>query len=788
MKLSRKFVSDYVSIPVDTKTLADDMTSIGNEYDSCEKLIPTSKLVIGEVVECIDHPDSDHLHVCKVNIGSEVLQIVCGAPNVRKGIKVIVAVDGTTLPEGVIKKGVIRGQESNGMLCAISELGLEHKFLTEKDINGIHELPEDAPVGEDAIEFMGLDDEVIDFELTSNRGDLLSILGMAYEIGALYEEKVNEIDLSYKEEKEFIEENFTLDIQTENCPLFLAKKVVGVTIKESPEFIKNRLIASGIRPINNVVDISNYVMLETGQPLHYYDADRLGDKLIVRMANDDEKIKTLDGQERVLSSSDIVIATEKEAVGLAGVMGGLTTEIEEDTKNIIIESAIFHPTCIRKTSKKVLRSEASNRFEKGLDPKRTYMAMMRSCHLLEKYADAKILSGMVEYKNMEIKEKVVSVSLDKINKVLGITLSKEEVIDILKRLQFETKVEKEQFTIIVPTRRIDISIPEDIIEEVGRIYGIDKIEGKALVLPVTPGTVDKTKRYIRNKLADLGLNETLSYVLTPEEDGFQFTNEKDIEKVKVLDPMSEDRNTLRYSLLPSLLSVFKYNKARNYKDICLYEIGKSFYKKDGEYHEEERLAILMTGIYQLGLKKEMVDFYVIKGILEELLEFLGYKNRYSIVATTDIKELHPGQSAKIIVNNTEIGVIGKVHPSMIKESVFVLEINLDTLFSFRVKKMQYKEISKYPSILKDLAFVVKKNITAEEIHSVIKKAGGKLLKKIEIFDVYEGENVGNDEKSIAFSLTFEDPTRTLNDEEVMAIFNQIIEAVEKKLSAQVRDK
>lgn len=788
MKLSRKFVSDYVSIDVDIKTLADDMTNVGNEYDSCEKLIPTSKLIIGEVVECIDHPDSDHLHICKVNIGSEILQIVCGAPNVRTGIKVIVATDGTTLPGGVIKKGMIRGQESNGMLCAISELGLEHKFLTEKDINGIHELPSDAPVGEDAIQFMGLDDEVIDFELTSNRGDLLSILGMAYEIGAIYGKEVGDIDLSFKEEKESIDGKFILDIQTENCPLFLAKKVVDVTIKESPEFIKNRLMASGIRPINNVVDISNYVMLETGQPLHYYDADRLGDKLIVRMAKDDEKLTTLDSQERVLSSSDIVIATDKEAVGLAGVMGGLTTEIEEDTKNIIIESAIFHPTCIRKTSKKVLRSEASNRFEKGLDPKRTYMAMMRSCHLLEKYADAKIVSGMVEYKNMEIKEKEVIVSIDKINKVLGITITKEEILDILKRLQFEVVEKDSVLTITVPTRRTDISIPEDIIEEVGRIYGIDKIEGKAMMLPVVPGTVDRTKRYIRNKLADLGLNETLSYALTPESDGLKFTTTKDIEKVKVLDPMSEDRNTLRYSLIPSLLSIFKYNKARNYKDISIYEIGKGFYKKDGEYHEEERVAVLMTGVYNVGLHKEVVDFYVMKGILEEILESLGYQNRYSIVPTSEVSELHPGQSAKIILNNVEIGVIGKVHPSIIKENIFVMEINLETLLSFRTKKMQYKEISKYPSVLKDVAFVVKKNITADEIRSVIKKAGGKLLTSIEVFDVYEGENVGSDEKSIAFSLTFQDPTRTLNDEEVMKIFNQIIESVENKLPAVVRDK
>lgn len=788
MKLSRKFVSDYISIDVDMKTLADDMTSIGNEYDSCCKLIPTSKLMIGQVVECVDHPDSDHLHICKVNIGSEILQIVCGAPNVREGLKVIVAVDGTTLPGGVIKKGMIRGQESNGMLCAISELGLEHKFLTEKDINGIHELPDDAPIGEDAIVYMGLDDEVIDFELTSNRGDLLSILGMAYEIGALYGKEVQEMDLSFEEAKETIEHQFELDIQTENCPLFLVKKVVDVKIKESPDFIKARLIASGIRPINNVVDISNYVMLETGQPLHYYDADRLGNQLIVRMATEEEKLTTLDHQERMLSSSDIVIATKKEAVGLAGVMGGLTTEIEEDTKNIIIESAIFHPTCIRKTSKKVLRSEASNRFEKGLDPKRTYMAMMRSCHLLEKYADAKILSGMVEYKNLEIQDKIITVSLDKVNRILGIILTKNEVLDILKRLQFGVCVQGEEFEITVPTRRCDISIAEDVIEEIGRIYGIDRIEGKALVLPVVPGTVDKTKRYIRNKLASFGLNETLSYALTPESDGLQFTTAQGIEKVKVLDPMSEDRNTLRYSLIPSLLSIFKYNKARNYKDISIYEIGKGFYKKDGNYYEEEKLAILMTGVYQLGLKKETVDFYVIKGVLEELLDSLGYHDRYSIVITSNIAELHPGQSARIILNNVEIGVIGKVHPSIVKENIFVLEINLDTLLQFRTKKMQYKEISKYPTVLKDVAFVVKKHVTSDEIRSVIKKAGGKLLSKIEIFDVYEGENISSDEKSVAFALTFQDQTRTLSDDEVMTIFNQIIEVVEKKLSARVRDK
>lgn len=788
MKLSRNFVSDYVDIDVDSKTLAEGMTSIGNEYDSCGPLLPVSNLIIGEVVDCVDHPDSDHLHVCQVNIGKEVLQIVCGAPNVRKGLKVIVALDGAKLPGGVIKKSAIRGQESNGMICSISELGLEHKFLSAKDIEGIHELPQDAPVGEDPIHFLELDDEVIDFDLTSNRGDLLSILGMAYEIGALYEKKVKDIDLSYQENKEDVNTQFCLDIKTENCPLFLAKKVKNVTIKESPTFIKNRLIASGIRPINNIVDISNYVMLETGQPLHYYDADRLGEKLIVRMAENGEELTTLDHQKRILSDQDIVIATDKEAVGLAGVMGGLTTEIEEDTKNIIIESAIFHASTIRKTAKKVLRSEASSRFEKGLDPKRTFMAIERSCHLLEKYADAEIVGGLVEYNHTDMNDREIAITIDKINRVLGIELTQDEVVSILERLAFTVKVEKAgELLVTVPTRRTDIYIPEDLIEEVGRIYGIDRIQGKKMILPVISGNVDRKKRYIRNKLADLGLNETLSYALIPEANAKLFTNDI-FELVKVLDPMSEERTTLRYSLLPSLMDVYQYNKARGQKDISIFEIGKGFAKVNGEYTEENKLAILMTGEYYLGLRPEKVDFYIIKGILEELLECLGYKNRYRLVKDAKIKELHPGQSAIIVVNNTEMGVIGKIHPSLAKEDIYVMEINLDKLFNFRVKAMQYKEFSKYPAVNKDVAFVIKKNQQAEELIEAIRKAGGRLLTDISIFDVYEGENIGSDERSIAFNLTFQDQNRTLSDEEVMTLFEKIISETEKKCKAQLRDK
>ncbi len=786
MKLSRNFVKEYVDIPVDTKTLAEDMTSIGNEYDSCGPLLPVSNLVIGEVLECINHPNSDHLHICKVNVGKKVLQIVCGAPNVRTGLKVIVALDGAVLPGGVIKKGTIRGEESNGMLCSIAELGLEHKFLKEKDVAGIHELPSDVVVGEDPIKLLGLDDEVIDFELTSNRGDLLSILGMAYEIGALYDKEVKDIDLTFTENNDNINDTFKLNIETSNCQLFLAKQVKNVTIKESPDFIKNRLIASGIRPINNIVDISNYVMLETGQPLHYYDSDRLGNSLTVRMASDNEELVTLDNELRTLSNSDIVIANKDGAVGLAGVMGGLTTEIEMDTKNIIIESAIFDATSIRKTSKKVLRSEASNRFEKGLDPKRTYMAMLRSCHLLEKYADAEIVGGMVEYNKLNIQDKKISITTEKINSVLGIEISKDEILSIFKRLGFETATNSDVITVTVPTRRIDISIKEDLIEEVGRIYGIDKIVGKAMILPVKPGSVNKNLRIVRNKMAMLGLNETLSYALISDKEAGKYTTD-DVEMVKVLDPMSSDRNSLRYSLIPSLMDIYNYNKARGQKDIFLYEVGKGFYKKEGKYYEENKLAVLMTGNYSVGLEKITVDFYYIKGILEELLEYLGYQNRYALTVTDLPKELHPGQSASIILNGTKIGIIGKIHPSITKDSIYVMEINLDKLFSFRVKKMQYKELSKYPSISKDIAFVVKKGTTAELLMTVIKKAAGHLLTNITIFDVYEGENVASDERSIAFNLTFSDQNRTLSDEEVMIIFNKIIDEVTKKTNSYVRN-
>lgn len=786
MKLSTNFLKDYIDIDVDVKQLAEDMTRVGNEYDSASNLINATKLVIGQITECEPHPDSDHLHLCKVNIGTEVLDIVCGAPNARTGLKVIVALDGAVLPEKTIKKGMIRGQESNGMLCSIAELGLEHKFLKPEDSEGIAELGEDAEIGGDPIKYLQMDDGVIDFELTANRGDLLSILGMAYEVGAIYDKKVKEVDLKNKESGEDINKTFKTEVKTENCSKLLVKKVENVKIEESPIFIKNRLIASGIRPINNVVDISNYVMLELGQPLHFYDADKLGNKLVVRMAEDGEKLTTLDNVERTLTSEDIVIADATHGVGLAGVMGGLETEVEPDTKNIIIESAIFDSVKVRKTSKKIVRSEASNRFEKGLDPERTTMAIERACKLLEEYAGGTVVTGTVEYDKTNNKEKEIEITFKNINDVLGTVIPNEEILNVFRKLGFSYKVNGEKIKVTVPTRRLDISIKEDLIEEVSRIYGVDNIEGKLPIVPMRKGSYDKTQREIRNKMIALGLKETLTYVLINDKEVNGYTLDK-FEPLKLLDPITEDRNTLRYSMIPSLYKVYEYNKAREQKDISIFEIGKGFYKKGEVYGEDTKLCVLMSGKYSTGLNNnKTVDFYVIKGIAEEVLDYLGYSGRYSFMKQEMPKEMHPGQSAMINVNGSNIGMIGKIHPSVTKDDVYVLEINLDELFTKKVGKMKYKEFSKFPSINKDIALVVDKKSVSKDIEKVIKSAGGSLLTNIEVFDVYTGVGVGIDKKSIAYSLTFSDMKKTLTDEEINGLMDKIIDAVSKKCGAELR--
>ena len=788
--ISLEWVSDYIDISdQDLKELAVKITQSGINV---EKVITNhiDNLVIGKVISCIDHPDSDHLHVCMVDVGkSEAIQIVCGAPNVREGLKVIVSLPGAVLPGNFeIKKGKIRGVESNGMICALYELGLEEKN-DETYSKGIEELNSDAKVGEDPIKYLGLDDTLYELDIHKHRNnDCYYHIGFAYEIGAILNRRVVLPQDSFKEVNDSINNHFNLDVETEKCPYYTARMVRNIKIKESPDFIKRRLIRAGMRPINNVVDISNYVMLEYGQPLHFFDKKKLGDKVLVRDAKEGEKVITLDGKERILSSADIVITDGEKPVCVAGVMGGENTEVDDNTTDILIEAAIFDPVSIRYTAAKLdLRSEASIRYGKGLNFEYTDKALKRACHLLEKYADAEILTDIVKYDKVDKTIKTVEFSPDDINKLLGIKIDEEDMKVELGRLDFAYEYKDRKFTVTIPRRRLDIDpYVNDIAEEIGRLYGYQNLVSTLPVVPIRRGDYIgdvKYRKQVSKRLRRLGLNEAKTYTLISPDMAKLFDYEHK-EKVILPNPMSIDKSVVRTSIIPSLLNVYDYNKKRKVKDILLYEVAKTY---DKSYNEESKIAGLLSGDYITNgwnfAKK--VDFYVAKGIVEDLLDYMGFKNRYSFTAG-GVDDLHPGISAKILLDKKEIGIIGRVHPKILKDEVYVFEISLQALMT-EIKPLKYKEAPKYPSMEKDMAFILDKNIEAGEVIDVIKKAGGRILSDVAVFDVYEGENIDNSKKSIAFKLNFMDINRTLNEEEVMQSFKKIIEKVESEFQAKLRD-
>ncbi len=790
--ISLNWVKDYVDLKdEDLKELAVKVTKAGVNV---EKVITNhiDHLVIGTIVSCVNHPDSDHLHVCKVNIGKEEIQIVCGAPNAREGIKVIVALPGAILPgDFEIKVGKIRGVESNGMMCALFELGLEEK--TDENYNkGIHEMDNDAPIGEDPLEYLGLDDTLYELDVHKHRNnDCYYHIGFAYEIASILNKKVELPEDNFNEISDSINSHFTLKVQTEKCPYYLAKMVTDIEIKESPDFIKKRLTAAGMRPINNVVDISNYVMLEYGQPMHFFDKDKLGNEILVRDAIEGEVITTLDDKERVLTNSDIVITDGNKPVCIAGVMGGKNTDVDSNTKTILIESAIFDATSIRYTANNLdLRSEASIRYGKGLNYEYTNKAILRACHLLEKYANAKVLTGMVLHDNIDKTPKVVKFTANDINKMLGITISTKDMEIELNRLSFPYELNNDSFTVTIPNRRLDIDPNvNDIAEEIGRLYGYHNLISTLPSIPIRKGQYIgdvKYRKMISKRLRSLGLNECKTYTLTSPDMAktFKYDNK---ENLVLPNPMSTDKSVIRTSIIPSLINTYEYNKARKVNDVLLYEISKTY---DVNYTEDQKVAILMKGNYisnNWNSNNIRVDFYLVKGIIENFLNYLGFKNRYSFTVN-ELPNMHPGMSASICVDREEVGIIGRVHPSLMKDEIFVVELSMTKLMSKDIKTIKYKEANKYPEISKDLAFVVKKDVTASTLMDQIRKSGGRLLSNIDVFDVYEGDNVGEDEKSIAFSLTFTDPSKTLSDEEVMEVFNKIISEVTTKCNAQLRDK
>ena len=787
--INLEWVSDYIDISdLTPKELANMVT----ESDiNVEKVITNhiDNLVIGEVVECVNHPDSDHLHICKVDIGSEVLQIVCGAPNVRVGLKAIVALVGAVLPgDFEIKKSKIRGVESNGMLCALYELGLEEKN-DETYSKGIYEGASNLKVGEDALKALDLESTVLELDIHKHRNnDCYYHIGFAYIVSAILNRKVTLPDISFKEITDSVDKHFSLEVATNKCSYYLAKMVKNVTIKESPSFIKKRLIAAGMRPINNVVDISNYVMLEFGQPLHFFDYDKLGAKVLVRDAKEEEEITTLDNKMRNLTNNDIVITDTINPVCIAGVMGGIDTEVTDNTKTILIESAIFDPVSIRNTAARLnLRSEASIRYGKGLNYEYTEMAIKRACHLLEKYADAQILSGIVKYDNIDKEPKVVTFKASEVNNLLGIEISEADMEKEMDRLGFAYTLKNQIFTVTIPNRRLDIEPNvNDIAEEIVRLYGYHNLTATLPVVSIKKGEYKgdiKYRKFISKRLRILGLTETKTYTLVSPDMAELFCYDKK-EKVVLPNPMSVDKSVVRTTIIPSLINVYNYNKARKVEDIFLYEISKTY---DKNYQEESKIAGLLKGnIVKSSWNGNIkCDFYVVKGIVEDILNSLGFTNRYTFIPAK-LPNLHPGVSASILLDGEMLGIIGRVHPNTLKDEVYIFELSLNKLMR-KVKPIKFKEPAKYPSIQKDVAFLIDRSINASEIEKMIKKSSSRLLKDISVFDVYLGDNIASDKKSIAFKLTYLDDAKTLTDEEVMNDFHQMIEKVTKEFNCEIRD-
>ena len=790
--ISLNWVKDYIDIEnEDLNELAVKITKAGVNV---EKVISKriNNLVIGKVISCEMHPDSDHLHICMVDTGSETLQIVCGAPNVREGLKVIVALPGAVLPGNFeIKKGTIRGVESNGMLCALFELGVEEK-TDENYAKGIHEVEDNVKVGTDANIYLGTDDTNYELDVHKHRNnDCYYHIGFAYEIASILNKKVTLPNLQYHEVEDDINNHFTLEVNTNKCPYYLAKMVKDIKVGPSPEFIRKRLVSAGMRSINNVVDISNYVMLEFGQPMHFFDYDKLGNKILVRDAKENEEVITLDGKNRVLTPNDIVITDTNKPVCIAGVMGGENTEVDDNTKNILIESAIFDGISIRNTANRLnLKSEASIRYGKGLNYEYTKMAIDRACYLLEKYAGAKVLTGIVSHDKLDKTPKQITFESKEVSNLLGLTLTNEDIKTELDRLGFEYEYKDNKFIATIPNRRLDIDpYVNDIAEEIGRLYGYHNLKS---TLPKTNtrrgvyvGDVG-IRKDVSKRLRTLGLNECKTYTLTTPDMAkmFKYDNR---ESIVLPNPISIDKSVIRTSILPSLLNTYQYNKSRGVKDVLIYEIAKTY---DTNYQEVSKVAMLLKGSYLSNSWQGIninVDFYLVKGIIENLFNYLGFKNRYSFEVVS-VPELHPGISAKILVDREEIGIIGKLHPNISNDDIYVCEFSLTSLYNKKIKPIKYKETSKYPSIVKDVSFIVDKDTMAIDIENTIKKSGGRLLESITVFDYYSGDKIDLDKKSLAFKLTFTDSSRTLEEKEVMDIFNKIISDVVTKHDAVLRDK
>lgn len=786
MKVSLNWLNDYVDLStIDDNVLQHRITNQSQEVEALYPLSGATKVVIGYTKHCEAHPDASKLSVCQTDVGNDTLQIVCGAPNVKTGQKVVVSLPGSTLPGGMeIKKTTLRGVESNGMIASLKELGIDDKYLDEE---GIAVLDNDAPVGNDALEYLGLDDRVLELDLTPNRSEMLSMFGVAYDVRALFDV---EMTLPTPKLKTMDRSNaIRIESDTQKCPSYYARVIDGISVAPSPQWMQSRLIAAGIRPINNVVDITNYVMLETNQPLHAFDYDSIEtDRVLVREAQEGETFTTLDEQERTLKAGDILITNGEKPIALGGVMGGLDSEVTAKTTSIMLESATFDPVQIRRTSRRLdLRSESSMRFERGLDPAMTRYALDRAAELFSKYAGGSVRSTVQYFDTYAHGPTMIELSLATINGVLGSTLEIKTVETILKRLEFPYDLEGETFTVHAPSRRQDIEGYQDIIEEIGRIHDYNN-------LPATlPSTVNvgglseyqTFKRKLSRTLSALGLNETITYVLRSEAKVRALTD-KGEKTVALSNPLSKAHAVLALTPLNGLVETAQYNANRKREAIHLYELGKRYEQRG----EQEILGLLMSGPHhdRRWMSTPQTDFFTLKGVIGAIMERFGIEGvSYTPFA---LDNYHPHQTARIICGGHELGHIGKLHPEYAQahdlSEVFVAELNIETLFALRDDAHAYERVHKYPSVRRDIALVVEESTPAGVIINAIKEHSTSVLKDARVFDVYAGDNIEEGKKSLAIRMRFEDKSGTLKAQTVDEIVNNLLEVLKKDYGAFLR--
>lgn len=788
MLISNEWLKEYVTIDDSVSNLAERITRTGIEVDDLIDYTKDIKnLVVGFVKSKEKHPDADKLNVCQVDIGEdEPVQIVCGAPNVDAGQYVIVAKVGGRLPGGIkIKRAKLRGERSEGMICSLQEIGISSNYIPKSFESGIYVFSEAQVPGTDALQALYLDDQVMEFDLTPNRADALSMIGTAYEVAALYNTKMTKPDTTSNELELSANDELTVTIENEDkVPYYSARVVHDVTIEPSPIWMQARLIKAGIRPINNVVDISNYVLLEYGQPLHMFDQDAIGSQqIVVRQANEGEKMTTLDDTERELLTSDIVITNGQTPIALAGVMGGDFSEVKEQTSNIVIEGAIFDPVSIRHTSRRLnLRSESSSRFEKGIATEFVDEAVDRACYLLQTYANGKVLKDRVSSGELGAFITPIDITADKINRTIGFDLSQNDIVTIFNQLGFDTEINDDVITVLVPSRRKDITIKEDLIEEVARIYGYDDIPSTLPVFDkVTSGQLTDRQyktRMVKEVLEGAGLDQAITYSLVSKEDATAFSMQQR-QTIDLLMPMSEAHASLRQSLLPHLIEAASYNVARKNKDVKLFEIGNVFFANgEGELPDQvEYLSGILTGDYVVNQwqgKKDTVDFYLAKGVVDRVSEKLNLEFSYR---RADIDGLHPGRTAEILLENKVVGFIGELHPTLAADNdlkrTYVFELNFDALMAVSVGYINYQPIPRFPGMSRDIALEVDQNIPAADLLSTIHAHGGNILKDTLVFDVYQGEHLEKGKKSIAIRLNYLDTEETLTDERVSKVQAEI---------------